>query len=255
MFIYDLDRPGEWVSRFPDLAGQDPEQIRAEFAAFRDWDLSPLLVRSETPRPPRPAMDTLTRAIQTDLQSSAFRAFHATRASRAESFRESGLRALDRQAQARALAGELPVGDPRIDIWQQWTPETDTRRSQFREGDCWLVPSRALLHDGDLDAIFNSFGGEFLSDILDDVLRWKPGAAPGTPMVVVATIPFSWCAFAPEQAPTYILHALMRARGYPLMDELPRLWDAQIARDIPPQMIEAVCPRDDPRVAAPLEDL
>lgn len=260
MFVYDFDCPDEWVGRFIKLVEPKATSILKEIKEQTAWELSGSDIRFTTANPPAPEKDLLLATISTDFSNSAFRAFHATRLLRPTAILDEGLLALDRRVQidrvldATSAPGCTARRANRSAAWAGWSEENDTLDTRYREGDCWLTPSRSFLHDGGLDLMFERFGGEFTERISGD--PYKPTLQPqsdvGHPTVVVAAIPARWCRWAPRSGPLRILYETMARLGHSLQDSFAPFWDVQVNQSLPPNVIEFVCDRHDERVAHPL---
>lgn len=258
MFVYDFDHPQEWVWRFADLIAPLAGDILRETEEKTEWELAGSHIRISVPKPEDPATKRALEAVTRDFASSAFRAFHATRLVSADTILSEGLLALDREKQIARTRAALARSRSarmreRVEAWGRWSRDDEALRSERREGDCWLTPSRRRLHDGGLNLMFGRLGGEFMERISDDPFleAEASGSEVGQPMVVVAAIPTSWCRWTPEMGPRRLLFEVMRHLGHQLDDAYIPFWDVQIAHDIPPGFIEHVCPRADARVAAP----
>lgn len=217
LFVYDFDFPQAWTPRFQELLKPDAVQIVREVERQIEWELSGSDVRMLEPEPPTPVKEAALREICDDFSRNGFRAFHATRLVRPEVILEEGLRTLNRRDQIdlvqrtyQGVQGEQHVMR-RVSAWASWKEDADTPQTHCREGDCWLVPSRHLLHDGGLDCMFERIGGEFIERISGDPFRDSSGesADPGRATVVVAILPSGWCWMAPESGPMRILYETM----------------------------------------------
>ncbi len=133
--------------------------------AQKNWDLSSSIVRIETERPIGPNLDTATDHISAIFSKAKIRAFHATRLVDPAAISRSGLLALDRRAHLARVAvafreSNAPDSELAAVRLEHWLATSDKDfDSESREGDCWLTPSRRLLHEGGLDEIFAAFGG------------------------------------------------------------------------------------------------
>lgn len=259
LFVYDFDFPQSWTPRFQDLLKPGARQIVHEVERQIEWERSGSDVRMLAPEPPAPVKDAVLHKICDDFSRNSFRAFHATRLVRPEVVLEEGLRALNRRDQIdlvqrtyQGVQGNQQV-DRRVKCWTDWEEDTDTLQTHHREGDCWLVPSRHMLHDGGLDCMFERIGGEFIQRVSGDPFRDSSdkNLDPGRATVVVAILPSRWCWRAPEAGPMKILCETMASLGHPLHESLAPYWDVKVGADIPPENIECVCDRTDERVAAP----
>lgn len=260
LFTYDFDAPQEWTPRLQPFVASDAAQIQAEIAREMAHELSHPFDRLPEPAPAMSATNAALDLIADDFRQAAFRAFHATRLIEPQIILQEGLRALRRREQIdrmqRASFSETPSADlaQRLARIADWNEDVDGIATRMREGDCWLTPSRSLLHDGGLDDMFNRLGGEFI----DTISRGFPSPGedvsedPGQPTVVVAVIPSAWCAWAPIKAPRRLLMETLASLGHPVKESWAGYWDVQVQHDIPARHIEFVCERSDPRVAAPL---
>lgn len=259
MFIYDFDFPEEWVARFYTVIKSIAPNIVQEIERQRQWELADMDVRLNEPKPPAPKKDAVLREISEDFNRNSFRAFHATRLFDPEAVRHEGLRALRPDRQIEHMQRNIARQEKNQNMqrrqkrWENWSKETDSFDAQYRQGSCWLVPSRKLLHDGGLDCQFERVGGEFIERISADPYRssTKNDFEPGRATVVVAVIPSNRCWQAPKAGPIKILYETKACLGRPLHENFASLWDVKVDGDIPPQQIELVCARDDKRVATP----
>lgn len=261
LFVYDFDYPHLWTPRFNELLKPNAVQIVHEVERQLQWELAGSDVRMREAKPPAPLKDYAIHKIQKDLSRNYFRAFHATRLIRPEVVLEEGLRALDARRQIDLI--ERTYQDVRRDARLNCRMEalgarrrdSRIREARDREGICWLVPSRHLLHDGGLDCMFERIGGEFIERISDDPFRdmSDKGLDPGRATVVVATLPSGWCWLTNEAGSMRIFCKTMASLGHPLHNRLASYWDVKIKADIPPGNIEYVCDRSDERVAVPAD--
>lgn len=247
MFIYDFDHPDEWVHRFTAVVAPNAEAILSEIEARSIWDRDRSNPLRPPPKPASPATEGALSVISSDFAENAFRCFHATRLPTPNCILDEGLKALEFDKQLARVEAENSGGAAAAPA--QSISDLTTLRGE-REGYCWLTPSREYLHNGDLDAMFDRFGGEAVAVVHGTREVW-PDDQNGEPTVVVAAIPTDWCYWAPERGPRRILFEVMAHLGHPLRDAFAKFWDVEVSRDIPAEMIERVCGRDDARVANP----
>lgn len=251
MFIFDY--PLEWIGRFTTLAAPRADAITHEVNDQMCWDLAALDVRASTQRPEAIETNYLLEYIRQEFSKSAFRAFHATRLVRPEAILRDGLQALQPEKQIDRVVEAFAMPDPLV-------TKAASRVSHQGSGadlvktKCWLVPSRAFLHDGGLDPMFDRFGGETIRQDLEGILQHDgtAGSEPGTPVVVVAALPAIWCDHTLDAAPPWILKETLAHLGYHLPDTCAPPWSVRVVDRVPPDAIEYICPREDGRVAYPL---
>ena len=248
--VVDLDREATWPQQVLHEITPHICEIIAERTAHNEYDLSG--DRWFKPPPPSSRTDDAFAIINAAMSDQQIRVFHATRLLDKHAVLTEGLRSLHLINQIAVVRGELAERGLYHEVDQLDAAVDEANlASQFyacREQQVWFAPLRRALSDGGCDIFFEHWGGEAIQRLTHSKVQLTNAICTlGDPAVVVGNIPaFGACEFSAARLAPTMLSLMLEREGCEFSVES---WDVLLMRDVPPELIEAVLPRNDPSLA------
>lgn len=260
MRIFDLDKPEEWTSLFHSFITPKFDRLVKSFEGIDERHeeyQDPFLRSQDVKYLGMGFVETVENEILELIKDQHVLAFHATRLVNTGTVRQQGLNALDCISHLKKVLDVYEQSDDLI------SKEISSKIKEFlmdgnlegdisyRVGLCSFTTRRSNLSDGNLDSMFEIFGGEIVAEITDNRLgrKYENFYHPGRPCVVVAAIPFSWGLMGfSAKAAKFILHHVMESMNYKPPQSIPSLPDLMVKRSVPGELIKLVTRPEDLRV-------